>query len=133
MFAYYQFAPKKTSVWVIPIFFLEVLFTFGFALSMSTLTVYIRDVRVLLSGILSVGLFLSPVAYPVNKIPRSWQVPLTFVNPFIAFIDGFRRALLYGLAPQMRLMIPAAISSVIVFCVGYVIFRRTETGIADVA
>jgi hypothetical protein len=30
-------------------------------------------------------------------------------------------------------MIPATITSVAVCCVGYVIFRRTETGIADVA
>jgi len=133
MFAYYQFAPKATSIWVVPIFGLELLFTIGFCLSMSTLTVYMRDVRVLLSGLLSVGLFLSPIAYPVSKIPRNLQVPFTFLNPFIAFIDGYRRALLYGLPPQRRLMIPAAITGVVVCCVCYVIFRRTETGIADVA
>jgi ABC-2 type transport system permease protein/lipopolysaccharide transport system permease protein len=133
MFAYFEFPPKSTSYWVIPVFSLELLFTFGFALSMSTVTVYIRDVRVLMSGLLSVGLFLSPVAYPVSKIPPNLRVPLTFINPFIAFIDGYRRAILYGRAPQMQLMIPAAITSVVVCCGGYAIFRRTEMGIADVA
>jgi ABC-2 type transport system permease protein/lipopolysaccharide transport system permease protein len=133
MFVYYQFAPKPTSIWVLPIFLLELLFTVGFSLAMSTVTVYVRDVRVLLGGLLSVGLFLSPIAYPVSKIPANWRVPLTFLNPFIAFIDGFRRAILYNLPPQRELMIPATITTVVVCCVGYVVFRRTEIGIADVA
>jgi ABC-type polysaccharide/polyol phosphate export permease len=40
---------------------------------------------------------------------------------------------LQGKAPAWDLLLPATVTSVIVLIVGYLIFRRLEGGIADVA
>jgi len=55
------------------------------------------------------------------------------VDPLAAVIDGFRRSVLYGQAPRWGLVALAGASSLIVLVGGYLIFRRLEGGIADIA
>jgi ABC-type polysaccharide/polyol phosphate export permease len=129
----YQFVPTATIYWVIPLFILQLMFTIGLGLAMSTAVIYIRDVGQILGGFLALGLFVSPVAYPVSSIPAQWQLPLSIVNPFVPLIDGYRRAILFDKPPDFHLLWPASITCVVTLVVGYVVFRRTETGIADIA
>lgn len=133
LFVRYQFVPKPTIWWCIPLFGLQLLITIGLGLAMSTLIIYIRDVAQVLSGIMTVGLYMSPVAYPLSDIPRNLRFPLSIVNPFVPIIDGYRRAILFNQAPDFHLLIPAFFSCGLIFVLGYAVFRRTETGIADVA
>jgi ABC-2 type transport system permease protein/lipopolysaccharide transport system permease protein len=133
LFVRYQFMPKPTTWWVIPLFGLQMMFTIGLGLAMSTTVIYLRDVSQILGSILTAGLYLSPVAYPVSAIPEQWRVPLSIINPFVALIDGYRRAILFNKPPDFHLLLPASITCLVTFVFGYIIFRRTETGIADIA
>ena len=133
LFVRYQYMPTSTIYWVIPLFALQMALTIGLGLALSTLSVYFRDIRQVIGGIMTVGLFISPVAYPLSSIPPSYRLPLSIVNPFVPLIDGYRRAILFHQKPDLHLLGPAAVTCVVVMIVGYVVFRRTEIGIADVA
>ena len=43
------------------------------------------------------------------------------------------RAILFDEQPNLHLLAPAAVTCMVVMVVGYIVFRRTEIGIADVA
>jgi ABC-type polysaccharide/polyol phosphate export permease len=133
LFIYYGTAPKATTFWV-PLYILVQLgFTVGLTLAFSTAVVYVRDLKQVLGGILQMGLFLTPVAWPMSAIPSRYRPVYCAINPLAAVIDGYRRAVLEGKPPAWALLVPAAVTALVVLLVGYYIFRRLEGGIADVA
>jgi ABC-type polysaccharide/polyol phosphate export permease len=133
LFAIYGFLPKATSFWVPVLLLIQVAFTLGMTLIVSAIVVYLRDLRHALPVLLQIGLFATPVAYPIGFIPESLRVIYVVVNPLAAVIDGYRRSILQGLGPDWDLVVPAAISALVVLVVGYLVFKRLETGFADVA
>ncbi len=62
-----------------------------------------------------------------------WRGLYCFLNPLAPCIDGYRRAVLFGQAPQWRYLGLAAISSGLLLSLAYRVFKRLEVGIADVA
>jgi ABC-type polysaccharide/polyol phosphate export permease len=133
LFLRYGFMPKPTTVWVLVILPVQVMFTLGITLVVSAVIVYLRDLRHALPLILQLGLFVTPVAFPLEVVPWQFRHLYVALNPLAAVIDGYRRAVLYGLPPSLSLLAIAAVSSSIILTGGYAIFKRLETGIADVA
>ena len=127
------FAPKITSLWVPLLFMIQLAFTIGGTLIVSSLLVYLRDLRQVVPFFLQLGLFATPVAYSMAFIPAQYRVPYSIINPLAPVIDGYRRAVLYGQGPNWHLLIPAACSATAVLVVGYALFKRLETHFADVA
>jgi ABC-2 type transport system permease protein/lipopolysaccharide transport system permease protein len=83
--------------------------------------------------LMQMGMFATPVAYGLDQITKDWLVPYVAANPLAAVIDGYRHTLLYGQMPDWKLTGVAAASATLMLLVGYKIFKKLETGIADVA
>ncbi|MEV4560284.1 ABC transporter permease [Kitasatospora sp. NPDC049285] len=133
MFLVFWTAPAATFLWAVPLLAIQFAFTYGVALILSVAVVYLRDVRHLLPIITQMGVFATPVAYPLAKIPLRLQEVYVGLNPLGAVIEGYRKALLFGEAPNAQLTLIAAASSLVFLAGGYLIFKKLETGIADVA
>jgi ABC-2 type transport system permease protein/lipopolysaccharide transport system permease protein len=133
LFVVYGYAPHATSVWVPLLFLVQLMFTLGLTFALSGLLVYVRDLRQAIPIVLQLGLFATPVAYGVDKIPESWQVAYAAVNPLVPVIDGLRRTVLYGQAPRMDLLLAGGATAFVVLVIGYLLLKRLETGFADVA
>ena len=133
LFVIYQFAPHLATLWVPVLFLVQLAFTVGVALLVSSLVVYVRDIRQVLPMALQLGLFATPVAYGLEVIPRSWWPVYSALNPLAPVIDGYRRTVLFGQAPRLDLLAIAAGASVVLLVVGFLGFKRMETGFADVA
>jgi ABC-type polysaccharide/polyol phosphate export permease len=133
LFVLYAFLPGVTAFWVPLLLLIQVAFTLGVTLIVSAVVVYLRDLRHALPVLLQIGLFATPVAYPITFIPASLRPFYVVMNPLAAVIDGYRRTLLLGLGPDWNLVLPAGISALALLIVGYLLFKRMETGFADVA
>jgi ABC-2 type transport system permease protein/lipopolysaccharide transport system permease protein len=129
------FAPKAESLYVPLLLIVMFIFTLGVTLAVSTIVVYMRDLRLVLPVIIQLGLFATPVIYPASKIFKSETARAIYaaVNPLSTVIDGIRRGVLYGLAPEWIPFAVGTASSVLVLLAGFALFKRLETGIADVA
>jgi ABC-2 type transport system permease protein/lipopolysaccharide transport system permease protein len=127
------FYPKVTSYWVPVLLVVQVAFGLGVAFLVSSLVVFLRDLRHALPIIIQVGLFVTPIAYGLDAIPKAWRPLYSFVNPLGPVIDGYRRTVLLGHAPRLGLLGLAALSSGGMLALGYWTFKRLEPGIADVA
>jgi ABC-2 type transport system permease protein/lipopolysaccharide transport system permease protein len=133
LFLVYDTAPAATSLWVPLYVVVQLCFTTGVVVAAAAVIVYLRDVRYAIPVVLQVGLFVTPVAWPLESVPSSLRALYVLVNPLAAVIDGYRRTVLEGLPPDWLLLSVAAVSSFAVLAGGYRLFKRLEVGIADVA
>jgi ABC-type polysaccharide/polyol phosphate export permease len=133
LFLKFGFAPRATAVWIPVILAVQVAYTLGITLVASAVVVYLRDLRHALPLILQMGLFVTPVAFPLDIVPAPLRPTYVALDPLAAVIDAYRRTVLYGRPPAPGLLVLAAVASAIVLVGGYAVFKRLETGIADVA
>ncbi|MGQ0802752.1 MAG: ABC transporter permease [Actinomycetota bacterium] len=133
LFGATTFAPKATTLWVPLLLAVQVAFTLGLLFLLSSIVVYLRDLRHLIVIVLQLGLFATPVAYSLASIPEGFRRVYCLVNPLVPVIDGYRRTILYGQPPNWDLLGLGALTACIVLVGGYMTFKRLETGIADVA
>jgi ABC-type polysaccharide/polyol phosphate export permease len=133
LFIFTGFVPKITSVWVPLLLLVQVAFTFGVTLVISAVLVFFRDLRHALPIALQLGLFATPVAYGMEVIPPSLQVLYSALNPLAPVIDGYRRTILLGMAPNWELLVPGTLTSLGVLVIGYILFKRMEPEFADYA
>ncbi|MGI8684994.1 MAG: ABC transporter permease [Acidimicrobiales bacterium] len=133
LFVVYGYAPRATSYWVPVLVLIGLVFTTAVSLVMAVLTVYLRDLRHVLPIFLQVGLFATPVAYGIEVVPADLRGLYSALNPIAPVIDGLRRSVLEGQAPRPGLVLIGAVSAVVQLVLGYRLFKRLETGIADVA
>ena len=114
-----------------PIFILGAIFSAaGFGLALSALNVSFRDVKYAVPFLIQMGIFLTPVIYPLRYIPEKWQM-LLGLNPMTGVVLGFRYALL-GTPASWSVMAVSLAVSVLLFIFGLLIFRRMERVFADI-
>jgi len=101
----------------------------GLGLALSALNVSFRDVKYAVPFLIQMGIFVTPVIYPLRYIPARWQ-DLMGLNPMAGIVLGFRAALLGSPLPARVTEISLAMS-LFLFVAGLLIFRRMERRFAD--
>jgi lipopolysaccharide transport system permease protein len=101
------------------------------ALLLSAVTVYLRDIRHALPVVIQVWMYASPVVYSLESVPRRFLLPYLWLNPLAVFIDGYRRVILQGRAPQLPFLAMALILSLLGFLISYRLFKLLERRCAD--
>jgi lipopolysaccharide transport system permease protein len=108
-----------------------VVFAAAFALGLSSLNIYYRDVRYVLPFLLQVGLFATPIAYPLSLVPGGWRQVYAILNPVAAAVDGLRRVLLHGTWPEPVTAFGALAWSLLLLAGALFLFKRLERGFSD--
>ncbi len=133
LFAIEGYAPRGTSVWVPLLLLILVATAIGASLMIAACLVYFRDLRLALPLIMQLGLFISPVGYSFDVIPKAIRIPYSILDPIAPVIDGLRRSVLMGQAPRVGPLIAAACAATVILIGGYALFKRMEIGFADIA
>jgi lipopolysaccharide transport system permease protein len=107
------------------------LFTIGLALFLASLGVFIRDIGNLVSVLTTTLLFLSPVFYPLSKLPEPLQ-PYLILNPLAPIVDNFRRVTYDGLLPDWPSWLAVTAISGLLAAAGFAWFVRSKNAFADV-
>lgn len=130
LMAYYGW-PISLDIIFMPLYLAGALLaSSGLGLILSALNVRFRDVKYAVPFFIQMGLFVSPVIYPLQYIPEQYRL-LLGLNPMSGMIVGFRNSLL-GSPMDWGLVALSALSSVALFVAGLFIFRRTERRFADI-
>ncbi|KTC95679.1 polysaccharide ABC transporter, permease protein [Legionella erythra] len=91
--------PSWEALMVIPVIAIMYFFMFGLGFFLSAVTVFLRDLAIVLPNILMMILFVSPIFYTVESMPRPIQIASEF-NPFYILTEGFRQPLVYHTIPN---------------------------------
>ena len=107
-----------------------VMFSMGFALAVSALYVYFRDLSYLYELIVFVLWITSPIFYPAALVPAAVRQYLAY-NPLAAIIECVRQIALSGVRPSFHLMGAAMLDATIVLAVGVLIYASVRDGFMD--
>ena len=133
LFAIFNITPYANRIIYLPLLIGMMGFTaMGAGLWLSALTLQYRDVRFLLSFIIQLLMFASPIIWPITLIPEKYRL-IYALNPMVGIIEGFREAIIGKYAMPWDLLKMGTLSAVIIFVSGYIYFRRKESYFADVA
>lgn len=128
---YYRIAPTaELLAWPVIIFVLLVL-SVALGLFVSVLTVRYRDVKYVIPFTVQIGMFITPVIYPLSIIPESIR-PIAAMNPLAGIIEGCRAALMPTRPISWADIGTAAAVSGVLLVVATLYFRRAEGSFADV-
>lgn len=119
------------GLWLLPFALVLLLaVALGVALWTSVLTVRYRDVRHAVPFALQIAVFMTPVVYSFDVVPRNWRLLLD-LNPMVGVIAAWRAAVvgspLSGLALGLSCLVTAALLGS-----GLLAFRALEHELADV-
>ena len=107
-----------------------VLCALGLVFFFSSVNVRYRDFRHVVPFLLQLGLFISPVGFSGAAIPEgAWRIAAA-VNPLYGVI-GMVRWSLFGIAVEPWAAAAAALGSLLVFVIGFAVFRQQEKGFSD--
>lgn len=128
---YYQFALTWAVLWVIPLLALQALFTLALICFTSAIHVYYRDIAHAMPLLVQIWLFASPVVYPMSVVPAH-VLPWYRLNPMAVLMEGYRRALLAGQAPDLVALGVGFGGVLALLIAAYLFFKRAERTFGDV-
>ena len=137
MMVHYRVTPG-VAVLAFPVVVLLALATaLGAGLWLSALYVEYRDVRHVVTFMVQIWLFVTPVIYPASTVaPHLARLGLpgwlVGVNPMAGVVEGARWAMLGTPRPQAGLLAASALVAAALCVSGALYFRRVERGFADV-
>jgi lipopolysaccharide transport system permease protein len=101
------------------------------SLWLSALNVLYRDVQYIIPFLVQLWMFVSPVIYPIDKIPAGTLRTTFALNPMTGVIGGFRWALLGQQFPGSAMWLSSGVV-VLLLVGGLFYFKRMERVFADV-
>jgi lipopolysaccharide transport system permease protein len=117
--------------WFPAVVAVQLVLTLGLALALSSLTVHFRDLRDLLTNLLTFWFFATPVIYPMLQVPPTGRRLLN-LNPFTHLAISYQEILFYpGPFGHWKWLVALGIGSVGIFLAGYFVFDRLRDSFAE--
>jgi lipopolysaccharide transport system permease protein len=91
----------------------------------------LRDLNQLISVVVSMLMFLSPIFFPLSALPARWQ-PLLSLNPLANLIEQTRLVLVTGKVPDPSYILGSIAITVFLCELSYRIFSKGKRAFADV-
>jgi lipopolysaccharide transport system permease protein len=126
----FGFEPRPQLVLFPICLVLTFMITLGAGLWFAAMNVRYRDVLVIVPFATMIGLFISPIIYPIDYVPPELH-PLYVLNPVSGVMELWRYMLLPVEFDPLLMLISAA-SAVVILISGLMYFTRAEPGFADV-
>lgn len=106
-------------------------FVAGLVWLLSSLGVFLRDLKQAIGVVTSLLMFLAPIFYPIELIPARYR-DLLYLNPLTLIVDASRDVLIWGRFPNWyALGLYALVSSLFAWGT-FSWFQRSRRGFADV-
>jgi len=105
----------------------QYVFSLGFGLLISSLTVHFRDIKDILANLLTFWFFATPIVYPLSfgTIAKSGFLrTLLNLNPMTHIIGGYQSCLFYGELIHWKRLGVTFLFGLLMFWVGYTVFDR---------
>jgi len=116
--------PFTWTVIYVPLIIIEVfILSIGVSFILSIINLYLKDIQHLWSMILLFGFWTSGV-FARGELFIAAFPPLQWIQPFIGIIENFRKVMLHGESVNMGMLLYTYLYSIIVFMVGYILFRK---------
>ncbi|ADC47306.1 polysaccharide/polyol phosphate ABC transporter permease protein [Methanobrevibacter ruminantium M1] len=112
---------------VIPIAILFILIL-GVGLTLSILCTKFTDIEYLYKIFTSLLVYACAIFYPIDIVPQPIRQYME-LNPIYGIIAQFREFVMYGRFPSTKLMLITFLTSIVIFIIGVIIFKKYQNRI----
>lgn len=124
------------TIYTIQIFYYSAcMFVFVLALCYTTcaIVVFFKDLSQIISILLQIGMWATPILWDINKIDSDWAVFLK-INPLVYIVNGYRSAVYerQWFFEDFFSTMYFWIVTVVLFGIGALVFKRLKVHFADV-
>lgn len=109
---------------------IQLFVTLGISLLVASVNVFFRDLERLVSIILNMMFYATPIVYALDMVPNNLKY-IIYANPLALLITNYRNIFLYG-DVNWRFLLLSAAYAVGIFVVGYITFNRLKPKFAEV-
>ncbi len=103
----------------------QVVAMIGVAFLLSSITVFVRDVKDVIGLFVVAGPFMMPLFYFPEWVPEAFR-PILYLNPFSYLIWCYQDLLFFGEFRHWEAWGVFGVGAVVVFCLGYRVFRKLQ-------
>ena len=126
-----QFEFNATIALVPVLMLLQTMFVAGIAMTVSSASVLFRDLRDIVSNLMQLGFFVTPIIYLIDNIQSRTLRALLRVNPMTPFVVAYQDIFFFGRMPSLSdtiLILAYAFGSLML---GFFVFDRLRDSLAE--
>jgi lipopolysaccharide transport system permease protein len=127
----YGIVPTANILWLPLLLLLALVTALGVGLWISALNVRYRDFRYIITFLVQIWMFATPIAYPSSLMEEQWMRSLYGLNPMAGVVEGFRWALLGTATAPGPIVLVSALAALSILIGGAYYFRKLERDFAD--
>ena len=111
----------------------QTILSLGIVFILSAINVYVQDIEHIISFILQMGFYGTPIIYDLKNynLSASILVKLINLNPLTTIVNSYRDLFLYHTMPNWFNLFLVFILGMVVLVIGYWIFKKLEKGFAE--
>ena len=102
------------------------IFTLGLSFLLAEMNVFFHDIEYIYHAFATAWQYLTPLFYPIERLPNVLQVCIKAFNPMYCYIWQFRDIALYGQTPGPRIVIMGWIWAFAMLAVGLWRFQKQK-------
>jgi ABC-type polysaccharide/polyol phosphate export permease len=127
-------------VWLPVVLAVQVIFSIGIGLILSTINVFYRDTQIIMEVVMLAWFFVTPIFYPIETVPETATLlgvaldlrRLLFIaNPMASIVSSYRDVLYYGRFIGADFFLRTSITAIVVLLIGYAVFDRYSRRFAE--
>ena len=110
---------------------LQTLFVAGVAMTVSSASVLFRDLRDIISNLLQLGFFVTPIIYLIDNVNSRLLRALLRVNPMTPFVVAYQDVFFFGRIPSVSDTVLILAYSTASMLTGFFVFDRLRDTLAE--
>ncbi len=112
------------------IMILEFFLVLGMVFLFSSLNVFFRDIEYILSIIMMIWFYMTPIVYTVEMIPEKYKT-LFYLNPMTNIVIFYRDILFYKRMPSFGFMGGVFLYSLTMIVIGFFVFQKLQKNFVE--
>lgn len=110
-----------------PLVILQIyIFCCGLGFFLATYTVFFRDIEYIYNAIITAWMYLTPIFYPIERLPESVRTAIEWFNPLYYYVSQFRSMVYLCELPTAHAFIGGWILAVFMLIIGLSVFKKKQ-------
>jgi lipopolysaccharide transport system permease protein len=122
----------SATVLLVPVVMLvQTIFVAGVAMTVSSASVLFRDLRDIITNLMQLGFFITPIIYLIDRIDSRVLRALLRLNPMTPFVIAYQHLLFFGSLPSLSDTLLMLAYAFVAIAMGIFVFDRLRDTLAE--
>ena len=110
-----------------PVVLIQVfVFSLGLGLFLAQANVFFKDVQYIYNAVMMAWMYLTPIFYPVEELPKQVHWCVTHLNPMYYYVKQFRDIFYSGVLPQWEYVLAGCVAAFVMLVFGTATFLKNQ-------